>query len=82
MILWLLRKYHQYWCDHPAVKTEPYELFGGGTYWDGRGEYRPYFEGEEHTCQKCAKSWVGEVTQYRYYIDRDRDLIEKVEAEP
>ena len=69
-------------CDHTATASSEYDIFGGGSHWDARGEYRPYFEGVEHVCQNCGKTWCTDITAYRYYIDCDRNLIEKVEREP
>ena len=78
----MLNVFRRLWCDHENATTEEYDLFGGGTYWDERGEYRPYFKGVEHICPDCGKTWATDVEPYRYYIDRERNPLEKVNKMP
>ena len=82
MISYLLNKYRRYKCDHPTVHTEEYEILRPDKYTDGRGEYRPMFEGEKNYCDQCGKVWFTDQVGYRMYVGQDGELLEKAKREP
>ena len=82
MITWVLKKWRQYNCSHTRVDTEEYAILGFETYFDERGPYRPFYTGDEKQCTQCGKVWFTNQVGYRFYIDQNGELLEKVECKP
>jgi len=79
MISSIFRLFKRPLCDHPNPKSEDYDVLLSTSHWDSQGEYRPYFEGTKYTCEECGKEWREDISEYRYYVSSDRELIEKVQ---
>ena len=69
-------------CNHDNIQSEEYDVLVTATHSDSDGVYQPYFEGVKHECEDCGKKWRTDITPYRYYIDVNWNLVEKVQKEP